>query len=93
MKKIGKYVIFFCFFLAIGFILPKEVYASDGWGTFGDNITWTFTESTGVLELKGSGDMPEIDRNTPGIVMQEKLKKYLLERELLACLKNSVILG
>lgn len=61
IKKIIKYVVSFCFLCLIGVILPKEVYAGDGWGSFGDQITWTFTESTGVLELKGSGEMPEED--------------------------------
>lgn len=63
MKKIRNVIISISlvFFISIGMTVPKAVYASDGWGNYGDNITWTFTESTGVLELKGTGEMPDED--------------------------------
>lgn len=35
------------------------VSAEDGWGSFGNNISWYFTEKTGHLEITGTGDMPE----------------------------------
>lgn len=37
----------------------KPVKAQDGWGTYGDNITWYFHENSGLLEIKGTGAMAD----------------------------------
>lgn len=57
MKKLCKVLMFCVCFIGLMTISSKSVSASDGWGTCGDNIKWTFTESTGVLKLEGSGEM------------------------------------
>lgn len=56
MKKWFKGVVFaFAFFAAL--IPCKEVFADDGWGTWGDNIKWHFYESKGLLQIEGEGAM------------------------------------
>ena len=37
-------------------LLPMAAYADDS-GSCGDNLTWTFVESTGTLTISGSGEM------------------------------------
>ena len=57
MKKMYKqllkwtWLICFCMF----FMHVQTASASDGWGSHGDNISWTYTESKGELKLTGKG--------------------------------------
>lgn len=37
--------------------VPEQGYAKSG--TYGENITWTFDDSTGTLTFSGSGDMAD----------------------------------
>jgi hypothetical protein len=46
-----KHILFF-----ILAMLPMAAYADDS-GSCGDNLTWTFVESTGTLTISGSGEM------------------------------------
>lgn len=57
-KKMMVFVgVLLCGFLITG----RQTYASpgDGWGSYGDNITWNYTASSGLLEIKGIGEMLE----------------------------------
>lgn len=61
VKKIVAGVIMFGIIVLSGILNRQIIYASNGWGSFGDNITWNYTESSGLLEIKGNGDMPEVN--------------------------------
>lgn len=43
-------------FVLLLFLLPLAASADDS-GAYGDNLTWTFVESTGTLTISGNGEM------------------------------------
>lgn len=76
MKKSKKYglkgTIFICMITILIFCQGKMVKAEDGYGTYGDKIKWHFYQSTGHLEITGSGQMPE--EEAPWNNYQNKIK-------------------
>lgn len=52
------------------------VKAEDGYGTYGDKIKWHFYQSTGHLEITGSGQMPE--EEAPWHNYQNKIKSVTI---------------
>ena len=52
---------------------------SDASGSCGDNLTWTFTESTGTLTITGSGKMNNFTQNTqPWSAYLTQIKKVVI---------------
>lgn len=76
MKTSLRIMMLFSVIVFCSVVNSKLTYASDGWGSFGDNITWNYTESSGLLEIKGTGDMPESD--APWHSYESGIKKVII---------------
>lgn len=61
-------------------LLPMAAYADDS-GSCGDNLTWTFVESTGTLTISGSGAMTDFANNMsiPWYAYINSLEKVIIE--------------
>lgn len=58
LKRIQMLTVFLMLAVAGALLLSgKRVSADDGWGTCGTNVNWHFYESTGLLEITGTGEM------------------------------------
>lgn len=77
MKTSLRIMMLFSVIVFCSVVNSKLTYASDGWGSFGDNITWNYTESSGLLEIKGTGDMPESD--APWHSYESGIKKVIID--------------
>lgn len=78
MKKLYKLLLLCICMIGLMKISSKSVMASDGWGSWGDNITWTYTESTGVLKLEGSGEMADGRGAYPWDSYRKGVKKIVI---------------
>ena len=47
--------------LCLVLLLPHEASAVETSGTFGDDLTWVFDETTGTLTISGNGSMGDMD--------------------------------
>ena len=64
--------------LALVFVLlPQAALAADPTGQCGNNLTWTFRESTGELTISGSGKMTDwtADSDVPWFSIRELIQK------------------
>ena len=70
-----KHILFF-----ILAMLPMAAYADDS-GSCGDNLTWTFVESTGTLTISGSGAMTDFANNRaiPWYAYINSIEKVIIE--------------
>ena len=61
-------------------MLPMAAYADDS-GSCGDNLTWTFVESTGTLTISGSGAMTDFANNRaiPWYAYINSIEKVIIE--------------
>lgn len=70
-------------FITIGIMLMllcavNTVFASES-GTCGENLTWTFDETSGTLTISGTGDMPDASDGRMWTVSWQKIKKVVIE--------------
>lgn len=79
-KRYWRHVLCAVSFAFLFFFAPvKVVSASDGWGDFGSNIQWYFHDNTGLLEISGSGAMPEEAWNAPWDNYRGDIKKVIIK--------------
>lgn len=79
-KMCWKQILCAVSFAFLFFFAPvKVVSASDGWGDFGSNIQWYFHDNTGLLEISGSGAMPEEAWNAPWDNYSDDIKKVIIK--------------
>lgn len=91
-KEPVKKVLVTIILLFICFLVPtKFVSASDGWGDFGSNIQWYFHEHTGVLEISGTGSMP--DTNIPPWENYHSSIKKVVIQDGVTSISNSAFAG
>lgn len=67
----------------LGEIFTPKAEAAETSGTCGDNLTWTFDETTGTLTISGSGDMMDFHDASYApwyeYLKQYKIKKIVIE--------------
>ena len=81
MKKWLRSTVFVLVLFAM--LIPcKEVFADDGWGTWGDNVKWHFYESKGLLQIEGEGAMLDKgqydERLMPWYSYRDNVKKVVI---------------
>ena len=57
MKKINKAILVLLALIMLLSIVPITASAATTSGTCGENLTWTFDETTGILTISGEGEM------------------------------------
>ena len=65
MKNTRKWLSLLLALALILALLPQAALAADSSGTCGDNLTWTFKESTGELTISGTGKMTDWHSSLP----------------------------
>ncbi len=63
MKKSSKAISIILAVLMVISIIPISASATEVSGTCGENLTWTFDDSTGTLTISGLGEMEDYQRN------------------------------
>ena len=66
--------------LVLMFLPLLGIHADDS-GSCGDNLTWTFVESTGTLTISGSGEMAYYysSNDIPWANYKENIKKVIVQ--------------
>lgn len=79
MKKTSKILSIILAILMMVSIIPITASAATYSGTCGDNLTWTFDDSTGTLTISGEGDMYDYtSSNRPWQDYVKKIKKIVM---------------
>lgn len=83
MKKWLRSMVFVFVLVLSAMLFPgKEVFADDGWGTWGDNVKWHFYESKGLLQIEGEGAMLDKgqydERLMPWYSYRKNVKKVVI---------------
>ena len=81
-KKVCKYLLTVMLLVVLLLCIPTtEVSAATG-GAVTDTITWELNESTGVLTISGTGDMPDYNmyhNGPPFRELQNQVKHLVVE--------------
>ena len=85
MKKLNKFLSVFLALMMIISIVPMSIITAGAEetatsGTCGENLTWTFDESTGTLTISGTGEMDDYDYyNQPWANFCENIVNVIIE--------------
>ncbi len=80
MKKTNKILAIILAILMAISIIPITASAADATsGTCGENLTWSFDESTGTLTISGTGAMDNYTYYSPWEDIDNKIKKLVVE--------------
>ncbi len=78
MKKVWTFILAFvtvCCLLSLSIIFAG---ADTATGTCGDNLTWSFNDSTGTLTISGTGAMTNYSASAPWYPYRTSIKKVVL---------------
>ncbi len=81
MKKTYRILSVILSVIMIFSIIPLTASAAEISGTCGDNLTWTFDDSTGTLTISGTGEMYDYNINSfivPWNGLQDKVKIVII---------------